>query len=245
MICRRRVFVFKDAKIPVPTPTNCISFVSEGAQEVRFVATQSPSVPFSVQYSTDGINWSAVEAGRYYSFVNNRIFLRGKCSRGTAKSVSSYYKIEFRSLSNVSCSGNIMHLVDYEQNITSLSSGICFCSLFKNETRLVSAPELPATTLVSSCYHSMFYGCNKLTQAPDLPALTPSQGAYTSMFYNCTSLNKIKAMFTSTPSTSYSSFSRGWVYGVAATGTFTKNRNATWSIRGDYAIPTGWTIVTA
>jgi hypothetical protein len=62
------------------------------------------------------------------------------------------------------------------------------------------------------------------------------------MFYNCSKLNYIKAMFTTTPS---SSDTGNWVYGVASSGTFVKNKNATWNVTGVDGIPSGWTVVNA
>jgi hypothetical protein len=59
------------------------------------------------------------------------------------------------------------------------------------------------------------------------------------MFYGCTSLNYIKALFTTTPSDSYT---QNWVNGVASSGTFVKNSNATWNVTGVDGIPTGWTV---
>ena len=118
----------------------------------------------------------------------------------------------------------------------------CYSSMFVNCTSLVAAPELPATTLTNNCYRSMFYNCSSLTTAPVLPATTLADSCYREMFYNCTSLNYIKAMFTTTPSTSYT---RNWVNGVAATGTFVKNSAATWTTTGIHAVPTGWTVETA
>ena len=144
----------------------------------------------------------------------------------------------------------------------------CYSSMFYDCTSLTAAPELPATTLVQSCYNSMFYGCTSLTTAPELPATTLAnycyqsmfQGCtslitaselpattlvercYASMFYGCTSLNYIKALFTTTPSNSYTS---NWVKDVAANGTFVKSKDATWSVVGNNGVPTGWTIETA
>ena len=62
------------------------------------------------------------------------------------------------------------------------------------------------------------------------------------MFEGCTSLNYIKAMFTTTPSSSYTS---NWVKNVAASGTFVKNSAATWNVTGIEGIPEGWTVETA
>ena len=49
-------------------------------------------------------------------------------------------------------------------------------------------------------------------------------------------------MFITTPSPTYTS---NWVSGVASTGTFVKNKNATWDVIGSDGIPSGWTVQTA
>jgi hypothetical protein len=62
------------------------------------------------------------------------------------------------------------------------------------------------------------------------------------MFLGCTRLNYIKAMFTTTPSATYTS---NWVLNVSSTGTFVKNSAATWNVSGVNGVPSGWTIETA
>lgn len=124
---------------------------------------------------------------------------------------------------------------------TTLVNG-CYLAMFYGCTGLTQAPKLPATTLVSSCYGNMFYSCTSLTTAPELPATTLVTGCYDQMFWGCTNLNYVKAMFTTTPGTSYTP---NWLSGVAATGTFVKNSAATWNVTGVNGIPTGWTIETA
>ena len=88
----------------------------------------------------------------------------------------------------------------------------------------------------------MFSDCTSLTTAPVLPATTLVNNCYYQMFQGCTNLNYIKAMFTTTPSTTYT---QNWVNGVASTGTFVKNSAATWNVTGIHGIPTGWTVQTA
>ena len=61
------------------------------------------------------------------------------------------------------------------------------------------------------------------------------------MFANCTSLNYVKALFTTTPSDDYT---RNWLSGVAATGTFVKSSSATWDVTGTNGVPSGWTVET-
>ena len=60
--------------------------------------------------------------------------------------------------------------------------------MFYKCKNLLSAPELPATTLATRCYSAMFYGCSKLRKAPELPATSLKVGCYQAMFYGCSSL---------------------------------------------------------
>jgi hypothetical protein len=100
---------------------------------------------------------------------------------------------------------------------------------------------LPATTLAKNCYYGMF-ATTKITDAPVLPAETLVDGCYGEMFSGCSNLNYIKAMFTTTPSSTYTN---NWVRNVAATGTFIKNAAAQWDVSGGTGIPTKWTIETS
>ena len=112
--------------------------------------------------------------------------------------------------------------------------------MFYNCTSLVKAVDiLPAMTLKTQCYHNMFRNCSKLVMAPELPALDLVSNCYYAMFNKCTSLNYIKAMFLTIPSSTTTS---GWVSNVSASGTFVKNKNATWDVVGDNGIPTGWAV---
>ena len=118
----------------------------------------------------------------------------------------------------------------------------CYNYMFYGCTSLTTAPVLPATTLADYCYYYMFGGCTSLTTAPELPATTLVSNCYNYMFYGCSNLNYIKAMFTTTPSTSYT---ENWVNGVATTGTFVKNSVAQWLATGTYGVPYEWTVETA
>ena len=115
----------------------------------------------------------------------------------------------------------------------------CYYGMFWNCTSLTTPPELPATTLAANCYNSMFDGCISLETAPELPATTLVDSCYNYMFNGCTSLNYIYAMFTTTPSTTYTN---NWVQNVAASGTFVKSNYAEWDVTGVHGIPTSWTV---
>ena len=118
----------------------------------------------------------------------------------------------------------------------------CYQYMFDGCTSLVNVPELPATKLAFRCYMYMFRSCTSLITAPSLPATELDSYCYDSMFVNCSKLNYIKAMFTTTPGSTYTS---NWVSGVASTGTFVKNKDATWDVTGNNGIPEGWTVETA
>ena len=121
-------------------------------------------------------------------------------------------------------------------------AGYCYQYMFQGCASLTSAPSLPATTLAGNCYQHMFFSCTSLVSAPALPATTLANYCYDEMFSGCSSLNYIKAMFTTTPSSTYT---YDWVNAVAATGTFVKNSAATWNVTGTNGVPSGWTVETA
>ena len=112
---------------------------------------------------------------------------------------------------------------------------LCYCP------SLINAPQLPATTLAYRCYNQMFINSTALEIAPELPAIELVNQCYNKMFQNCSSLRYVKALFTTTPSNTYTS---AWLSGVAANGTFVKNATATWTTTGTNAVPTGWTVET-
>lgn len=115
----------------------------------------------------------------------------------------------------------------------------CYAQMFQSCSSLIDAPMLPATTLADSCYMMMFYDCRGLIAAPVLPAAILEYNCYEDMFHGCTKLNYIKMLATDI---SAEGCLRGWVDGVASSGTFVKNAAATWYVTGDNGIPEGWTI---
>lgn len=136
---------------------------------------------------------------------------------------------------------NCMCLIESPKISATTLAPYCCSSMFHSCDSLRTAPELLATTLAEGCYQYMFYSCSSLTTAPELPATELVSECYYYLFYNCRNLNHIKAMFTTKPS---SILTGSWVYNVSSTGTFVKNKDATWSVTGNNGIPSGWTIKT-
>ena len=85
----------------------------------------------------------------------------------------------------------------------------------------------------------MFYNCKELTTSPVLKAATLKNYCYQSMFNGCSKLSYIKALFTTTPTNTFSQY---WTSGVASTGTFVKKTGVKWTTRGSNAVPNNWTI---
>ncbi|MBQ9548350.1 MAG: hypothetical protein IJV01_04225 [Bacteroidales bacterium] len=117
---------------------------------------------------------------------------------------------------------------------------VCYRLMFKGCTSLAKAPELPADELASKCYYQMFEDCTSLQQAPELNVETLKDSCYAYMFNRCSLLSGIKMLATdiSAKGCLYS-----WVDGVAPSGTFRKNENATWDVVGANGVPTGWAVV--
>lgn len=126
----------------------------------------------------------------------------------------------------------------------------CYRAMFSLCETLRNAPALPATTLATECYWYMFECC-AITKAPDLLATNLVSKCYGHMFVGCSNLNYIKCLATSgINNTNLES----WVgkknaettLGVAATGVFIKDENASWSsVTGTSGIPTGWDLIAA
>ena len=123
---------------------------------------------------------------------------------------------------------------------TTLATG-CYYAMFQNCTSITTSLGISATTLASTCCYAMFNGCTSLTTAPELLAENLTTNCYGYMFKNCSSLQRIKAMFITTPSNGLTSY---WVDGINGEGTFVKNPNATWDVRGSHGVPNNWVVQT-
>ena len=125
--------------------------------------------------------------------------------------------------------------------------GHCY-RMFEGCTALTATPQINVTTLAPSCFVDMFKGCTSISSISNLPALELKRDCYSGMFSGCTNLNSVKAMFLECPIYDQNTGDEiptitGWMDGVSATGTFTKNVNATWA--NSDVVPNGWTVQTA
>ena len=114
----------------------------------------------------------------------------------------------------------------------------CYQNMFNGCTALTAAPALPAKTLADYCYAGMFDCCKALTAAPVLPATKLAERCYSYMFNGCSNLSSVTCR--ATEGINANNSTDEWLYGVAATGTFTAATGTTWPAGAD-GIPSGWT----
>ena len=141
-----------------------------------------------LKYSTDGSNWTDWTEQISMS-PNVKYYVKGEDDyvRNSFENVGFFSSDVTASKFNIECGGNVMSLVNLNENIT---TNYCFFRLFYEMTNLLTPPELPATTLADSCYYYMFAICSSLTQAPELPATTLAESCYSNMFFRCYSLTQ-------------------------------------------------------
>ena len=227
---------------PTPSPTadyKGLRFTSSGESTVKLKQVGLP-VDVRLEYSTDGTQWMSYTIGEKIALADNGfvLFRAGEPSnRVFSRDSENHY--QFVISGSVTAKGNIMSLLD--RNFTAQVPEYAFFALFKECTSLMSAPELPATTLKVGCYCKMFQGCTSLTSAPVLPAKDLVKDCYLLMFEGCSKLQYVKALFTTEPSEGRTG---NWLSGVAASGTFVKSKDATWEVRGVHGIPEGWKVET-
>lgn len=192
-----------------------------------------------IKYSYDGANWTQWD----YSIINlsegTKIFFKGLNNRFCA-AINEYST--FSMTGKIAVSGHLSSISD---------DGACNTDkenvrhLFQNCTALVDVSNLILKSKDGNrgFYYHLFDGCSNIEKSPVIQLETFNiRDIMGYMFQNCSKLNHITAMLLTTPSFSFTS---NWVNGVAASGTFVKNKDATWDVTGKNGIPTGWTVETA
>ena len=163
-----------------------LQFTTSKKATISLAKTGSSS-SVSLEYSYDGIDWKEWDFNGLTINSGDILFIRGYNPSGFSSSTIDYYTFVIKG-DKVSCSGNIMSLIDYKNLPDIIPCDYCFYGLFENCNALTSAPELPATKLKSFCYYMMFSGCSSLKTAPELPAMTLAKWCYRDMFAGCSSL---------------------------------------------------------
>ena len=190
----------------------CITFGCAGDEQLGLMMGPNVRTALSgkLEYSVGGGEWRPIESSDFDTYNNmfwipfggslGDLRLRGKSSLGTAISAAEATQIYFWEENNdVTCTGDIRTLIDWENYETVSTSDARFRGLFADCRILISAPDLPATELASHCYHGMFHGCTNLVDGPDeLPATHLPESCYAYMFAECYKLEEVPEMPTTT-----------------------------------------------
>lgn len=166
---------------PTVAYTDCITFTGESSEFTLSVDADNGAKEWdgTVWYSTDHNTWTVWD-GAAISSVNKKLYLRGKNNTKFYTELGAYLSLSARA----GCSGNINTLLDYENPPMIIPTTDCYTYMFSGCINLISAPELPATTLAPDCYSHMFSDCG-LINAPELPATTLADRCYNAMFSGC------------------------------------------------------------
>jgi hypothetical protein len=154
-----------------PVQVKALRFTSAGAQTLGINQSTLGTVTPNFEYSTDGQTWTSWDITTTLSFGSGTdLYIRGS-NIILAKSGTNYTNFVFSTNSPVYCYGNVMHLIDYTQDLAkfplnSASRGLKY--LFANCTALVRPPSLPATVLIGYAYYYMFTNCTSLEFIPKL-----------------------------------------------------------------------------
>lgn len=181
----------------IPEPITAHKYLTISARELCEVAlSQSEGNAPTLYYSYDTETWEPWDYSALAVSPNQPLYLCGSNPDGLSRSEGQYSRFYFssNSMTGVSAqvSGDLMSLIDKDEDLLSVPSAYCFYRLFYNCSSLTGAPELPATELAPYCYKELFYGCSGLTQAPqELPAETMSEACYDGMFSGCSSLTAV------------------------------------------------------
>lgn len=189
----------------------CITFGCAGDEQLGLQMGPNVRTALSgkLEYSVGGGEWKAIESSDFDTYNTfwisfggslGDLRLRGKSSLGTALSAAEMTQICFwEENHDVTCTGDIRTLIDWENYETVSTSDARFRGLFGDCDILISAPDLPATELASHCYHGMFQGCTNLVDGPDeLPATHLPESCYAYMFSECYKLEEVPEMPTTT-----------------------------------------------
>ena len=164
-----------------------LTFTAEAANSsVKLTAVGSPPA-VTLEYNLNGGGWLPYTVGNVISLPNvgDNVKMRGNNTVFTSHS-NHYNKFELTGL--VAASGDITSLLNNIGGDVKLLSNNTFMQLFFQCNKLVTAPNLPSTSLSVSCYTRMFSYCSNLANAPKLPATIVMSIAYYSMFDHCTNL---------------------------------------------------------
>ena len=110
-----------------PNPNDniaAIKFLSEGTSTISLAKEGEPS-NISLEYSYDGVDWSKWDFSDLTINQGDTLYIRGNNPSGFNSSHEAYYTFVIEG-DKVSCSGNIMSLIDYKNLPDIIPNDYCF-----------------------------------------------------------------------------------------------------------------------
>ena len=196
LLLRRRNLLIRKQEEELNIRAVC--FKADGEQTVAI--TKVGSAPaITMQYSYDGVNWDAWDVTPLPFGGSTKVYVRGVNNEkfGTNGTNNTF---TFSTDAYVYVSGIAEALLNGENEVLQYSTLYTFKMLFKGQTALREADRLRFEVMTNSesCYQAMFNGCSNLLSAPELPATTLAYSAYRSMFSQCISLIKAPSILPAT-----------------------------------------------
>ena len=175
----------------VISPSKYLTFTSEGTTRVS-LTNNLGNAPV-LYYSLDKLEWTQWDYSELSFTAETPLYICGDNPKGFSSGSSKISRFTTEG-DSFSVSGDIMSLLDFNNDLSVIPSSYCFNGLFSQCAGLTTAPDLPATTLTRCCYNYLFSGCSSLRIAPTLPATTLDVGCYEGMFQGCSSLTSAPAL---------------------------------------------------
>ena len=171
-------------------PEGCLNFTATGGAVTIQLKKNGTPKDISLVYTTDGgANWEPFSIDTEYPITQDEtMYIRAADENKTFSTrMSECYNFVFGGAGKVNANGSVMYLLTSDGALDTVQE-FCFYALFQECSNLLTAPELPATTLAKACYFGMFENCVNLTKAPELPAEGLANACYGQMFTSCSSL---------------------------------------------------------
>lgn len=167
---------------------NYLCFTAKEAGSVLYYTPSNEDHTPKVFYSFNEKDWYELPSSTNITMANidDKVYLKGNNPNGFSFSKDDFTRLSTKGQFEVS--GNVMSLIDGDGESTEIPNDYCFYRLFDG-CSIVSAPELPATTLKPNCYNQMFWGC-PIEKAPELPATKLAKSCYAGMMGMCTYLEE-------------------------------------------------------
>ena len=136
---------------------DALCFTAEEAGSTVKLHKNGSAPDVNLQTSTDGSSWTpyTVEDVITLANIGDKVYFKAVGSNNKISDSAFGYN-KFVITGKIAASGNVNSLLEENEEVARTMSlagkSFCYAYMFRDETGLTQAPELPATTLASDCY---------------------------------------------------------------------------------------------